>query len=204
MKEFKLQKLDYEYDALEPYIDALTMEIHHSRHHQAYTNNFNAALEDVADIVKDLAAEEIIADVHNLIPEAKRQAIINNGGGYLNHNLFFDILGPDNHQPQGKLAQAIDQEFGSYDNFKEEFKQAAISQFGSGWAWLVVSNGTLQIIKTANQDSPLSLGKTPILGIDVWEHAYYLNYQNKRPEYIDNFFNVIDFKKVNQRYEAAL
>lgn len=204
MKKFELPKLDYSYDALEPYIDALTMEIHHSRHHQAYTDKFNAALEEVEDIVKDLAAEEIIADVKKLILEDKRQAIINNGGGYLNHSLFFDILGPNSSGPQGELLEAINKEFGSFEDFKKEFSDAAVAQFGSGWAWLVVSNGTLQIIKTANQDSPLTLGKEAIMGIDVWEHAYYLNYQNKRPEYIENFFKVINWDKVAARYKKAL
>ncbi|MDH6604107.1 Fe-Mn family superoxide dismutase [Bacilli bacterium PM5-9] len=204
MKKFELPKLDYDYNALEPYIDAKTMEVHHSKHHQTYTNNLNVALEGLEDIVKDLKIEEIIADVEKLIPAEKRQAVINHGGGYLNHNIYFDILGASNHNPSEKMLNAIEKEFGSFDNFKDEFAKAATAQFGSGWAWLVVSNGTLQIVKTSNQDSPLSQNKTPILGIDVWEHAYYLKYQNRRPEYIENFFNVIDWEKVEKRYQEAL
>ncbi|MDF9866930.1 Fe-Mn family superoxide dismutase [Bacilli bacterium PM5-3] len=204
MKKFELPKLDYDYNALEPYIDAKTMEVHHSKHHQTYTNNLNVALEGLEDVVKDLKIEEIIADVEKLIPAEKRQAVINHGGGYLNHNIYFDILGASNHNPSEKMLNAIEKEFGSFDNFKDEFAKAATAQFGSGWAWLVVSNGTLQIVKTSNQDSPLSQNKTPILGIDVWEHAYYLKYQNRRPEYIENFFNVIDWEKVEKRYQEAL
>ncbi|MEG0686893.1 MAG: superoxide dismutase, partial [Erysipelotrichales bacterium] len=135
-----------------------------------------------------------------LIPADKRQAVINNGGGYINHNLYFSILGKANPQPEGKLLELINEAFGSYDGFKEKFAQAGATQFGSGWAWLVVNNGKLEIVKSANQDSPLTQGKTPILGMDVWEHAYYLNYQNKRPEYIENFFKVIDWKKVEALY----
>lgn len=203
MKKFELEKLDYNYDALEPYIDATTMEIHSSKHHQAYANNFNIALEGLEDVVKDLSAEEIIAQVNELIPEEKRQAVINNGGGYINHNLYFDILSLNNPNPEGELLEAINKKFGSFDELKKQLIAAGTTQFGSGWAWLVVNNGELEVVKTANQDSPLTLGKTPILGIDVWEHAYYLNYQNRRPDYLDNFFSVIDWKKVAARYADA-
>ena len=204
MKKFELPKLDYAYDALEPYIDAKTVEIHHSKHHQAYTDKLNVALEGLEDIVRDLSIEEIIADVEKLIPAEKRQAVINNGGGYLNHNIYFDVMGIEHPEPSAELMKAIEEDFGSFENFKKEFADAAIAQFGSGWAWLVVSNGTLQIVKTGNQDSTLADNKTPILGIDVWEHAYYLKYQNRRPEHIENFFNVIDWQKVENRYKEAV
>lgn len=203
MKKFELITLDYNYDALEPYIDAATMEIHHTKHHQAYTNNFNIALEGLEDIVKDLSAEQIIAQVNEIIPQDNKQAIINNGGGYINHNLYFDILSLDNPEPTGELLNAINKKFGSFEELKKLLITAGTTQFGSGWAWLVVNNGELEVVKTANQDSPLTQGKTPILGIDVWEHAYYLNYQNKRPDYLENFFKVIDWKKVSERFEAA-
>lgn len=204
MRKFELPELKLKYDAFEPYIDTKTIEIHHDRHFKTYTDNFNKALEPVADIVKDLSAEEIIADVNNLIPEEYRQPIINNGGGYLNHKLYFEILGTNSAGPRGTLAKAIDEEFGNYENFKNELTKAALGQFGSGWAFLVVENGTLQIIKTSNQDSPLTMGKKPILLIDVWEHAYYLKYQNKRQEYVENFFNIIDWDYVRELYEKAL
>ncbi len=203
MKEFTLPVLDYKYDALEPMIDAMTMEIHHSRHHQAYTNNFNVALKDVAGI-EDLSAEEIVARIKELIPEEKRQAVMNHGGGYVNHALFFDVIGPNGGGlPTGALLDQINQDFGSFEAFKTLFVQAATAQFGSGWAWLVVVNGHLEVRKSANQDSPLVDGVTPILGIDVWEHAYYLKYQNKRPEYIENFFNVIRWDRVATRFEQV-
>ncbi|MGL4382526.1 MAG: superoxide dismutase [Bacilli bacterium] len=201
--KFELPKLEYNYDALEPHIDALTMEIHHSRHHQAYTNNFNAALEGVAGL-EGLSAQEIIVQVDKLVPADKKQAVINNGGGYINHALFFEILGQNNSKPSSQLAQAIDEAFGSFDQFKEAFTVAATTQFGSGWAWLVVDNGKLSIVKTGNQDSPVSNNQVPILALDVWEHAYYLNYQNKRPDYIANFFNVINWDVVSKKYQDAL
>lgn len=204
MKEFILPVLDYKYTDLEPMIDALTMEIHHSRHHQAYTNNFNVALKEVEGI-EAMSAEEIVQKVQEVIPESKRQAVINHGGGYVNHALFFDVIGPNGGgQPTGKLADKINQDFGSFEAFKELFIQAATTQFGSGWAWLVLNNGRLEVVKTGNQDSPLVQNMVPLLGIDVWEHAYYLQYQNKRPDYIDNFFKVIRWERVEKRYLAAI
>lgn len=204
MKEFTLPVLDYKYTDLEPMIDALTMEIHHSRHHQAYTNNFNVALKDVEGI-DALTAEEIVQRVQELIPESKRQAVINHGGGYVNHALFFDVIGPNGGGlPMGKLADRINQDFGSFEAFKELFVQAATTQFGSGWAWLVLNNSKLEVVKTGNQDSPLMQNMVPLLGIDVWEHAYYLQYQNKRPDYIENFFKAIRWDRVEQRYQAAI
>lgn len=204
MKEFTLPVLDYKYTDLEPMIDALTMEIHHSRHHQAYTNNFNVALKDVEGI-DALTAEEIVQRLQELIPESKRQAVINHGGGYVNHALFFDVIGPNGGGlPMGKLADRINQDFGSFEAFKELFVQAATTQFGSGWAWLVLNNSKLEVVKTGNQDSPLMQNMVPLLGIDVWEHAYYLQYQNKRPDYIENFFKAIRWDRVEQRYQAAI
>ena len=190
---FELPKLNYEYNALEPYIDEETMKIHHTKHHQAYTDNFNKAIGGT-----DKSAEEIIAGL-NEVPEDKRVAVRNNGGGYVNHKLFFSILKKD-VECDGKIMNEINKEFGSFDKFKEEFSNAALTQFGSGWAWLVVSRGKLEIIKTGNQDSPLTEGKKPILGIDVWEHAYYLKYKNKRAEYVENFFKVINWGRVNELY----
>jgi len=190
---FELPKLDYEYNTLEPYIDEETMKIHHSKHHQAYTDNFNKAIGDT-----DQSAEDTIANL-NEISEDKRMAVRNNGGGYVNHKLFFSILRKST-KCQGEILKAINNKFGSFDKFKEEFSNAAKTQFGSGWAWLVVDDGELEIVKTNNQDSPLSYGKKPILCIDVWEHSYYLRYQNRRPEYVENFFHVINWDKVNELY----
>ena len=198
---FELPKLDYNYNALEPFIDEQTMKIHHTKHHQAYTDKLNTALESAPDI-SSKPIEEILSDL-NTVPEDIRAAVINNGGGYYNHNLFWQIMGPDSGgQPQGVLADALEKEFGSFDEFKEKFSDAALTQFGSGWAWLVVKDDKLEITQTSNQDCPLSENAEPILCLDVWEHAYYLKYQNKRPEYIDNFLNVVNWKKVNQLYEA--
>lgn len=197
-----LPELGYAYDALEPHIDALTMEIHHSRHHQAYINNYNAAVsgtefadKDIIHVVKDL----------NSLPENIRTAVQNNGGGDVNHSLFWQVMSPNGGgKPTGELAAAIDAELGGFDTFKEAFSQAAATRFGSGWAWLSVdTSGKLVVESTANQDSPLMHGNTPILGLDVWEHAYYLNYQNKRPDYISAFFNVIDWQEVATRYANA-
>lgn len=194
--EFELKELNYSYDALEPYIDAKTMEIHHSKHHKAYADKFNAAIKDKD--FENKSAEEIVANWKNA-PDDIKMSVRNNGGGYINHNLFWEILKKD--VPfEGEIADAIKSKWGNFDKFKEEFTQAAITQFGSGWAWLVVNNGELEIVKTPNQDTPLTEGKKPILALDVWEHAYYLKYQNKRPEYIENFFNVINWKKVNELY----
>lgn len=198
---YTLPKLSYSYDALEPHIDAQTMEIHHSKHHQAYVNNVNAALEGHSEWQgKDI--EDVIANLGQ-VPETIRMAVRNNGGGHANHSFFWQILKKD--VPfEGKVADAIKAKFGSFDEFKKQFSAAGATRFGSGWAWLVVNNGELEIMSTANQDSPLTEGKTPILGIDVWEHAYYLKYQNRRPDYIGAFFNVIDWKKVDELYGAAM
>lgn len=198
---YKLPELDYAYDALEPHIDARTMEIHHTKHHQAYVNNYNAAVEgtDLAD--KDL--EAVLKDLKS-VPEKIRTAVQNNGGGALNHTLFWQLLGPDKGgAPAGELLQDIETTFGSFDAFKEAFGKAAATRFGSGWAWLIVKDGKLEIVSTANQDTPVSDGATPILGLDVWEHAYYLNYQNRRPDYITAFWNVVNWDKVSELYKDA-
>ncbi len=202
MAKHELPALPYPKDALEPHIDALTMEIHHGRHHQTYVNNLNAALEGHPELAEK-SVEELISDL-NAVPESIRTAVRNNGGGHANHTLFWQIMSPNGGgQPSGALAEAINSTFGSFEQFKEKFTQAALGRFGSGWAWLVVNNGQLEIMSTPNQDSPLMEGKTPILGIDVWEHAYYLKYQNKRPDYVNAFFNVINWDEVAKRYEAA-
>lgn len=199
---YSLPELPYEYDALEPHIDARTMEIHHTKHHQGYTNKVNAALEghDFAD----LEIEEVLRRIDE-VPGDIKQAVINNGGGYANHKLFWTILSPNGGgTPDGDLSEAINDSFGSFDKFKEEFSAAAGSRFGSGWAWLSVDgSGNLVVHSTANQDSPLMDGYTPILGIDVWEHAYYLHYQNRRPDYVSAFWNVINWDQVAENYEAA-
>ncbi|MEX1063527.1 MAG: superoxide dismutase [Balneolaceae bacterium] len=198
---YKLPDLPYEYDALEPVIDAKTMEIHHTKHHQGYTNKLNAALEGHA--FADLPVEEVLKRI-NEVPENKRQAVINNGGGYANHNLFWKILSPDGGgNPSGKLSNAIDSTFGNFDDFKEKFSSASAGQFGSGWGWLCVdSSGNLKVISTPNQDSPYMNGLTPILGLDVWEHAYYLKYQNRRPDYIKSFWDAVDWNRVSENYAA--
>lgn len=197
---YTLPELTYSYDALEPYIDARTMEIHHSKHHQAYVNNVNAALENHPDW-SEKPIEDVIASLDQ-VPESVRAAVRNNGGGHANHSFFWQLLKKD--VPfEGKVAEAIAAKFGSFDEFKKQFATAAATRFGSGWAWLVVSDGELEIMSTANQDSPLSEGKTPILGLDVWEHAYYLNYQNRRPDYIEAFFSIINWEKVNEHFRNA-
>lgn len=196
---FELPKLKYAFDALEPHIDAKTMEIHHDKHHAGYTKKLNDAIQGTDHEGKTI--ENILKNL-----DKSNSAIRNNGGGYYNHNLYWEIMSPDGGgKPEGELAKAIDSKFGSFDAFKEEFSKAATGQFGSGWAWLCVKEGgELEMCSTPNQDNPLmpgiGCGGTPVLGIDVWEHAYYLNYQNKRPEYIDAFFNVIDWKEVSSRY----
>ncbi|WAH35829.1 superoxide dismutase [Alicyclobacillus dauci] len=198
----ELPALPYAFDALEPHIDALTMEIHHDRHHATYVNNLNKAIEGTALASKSI--EDLISDL-NSVPENIRTAVRNNGGGHANHSLFWEILSPNGGgQPTGKIAEAINSAFGSFDKFKEEFAAAATGRFGSGWAWLVVDGGKLAITSTPNQDNPLMDGKKPVLGLDVWEHAYYLKYQNKRPDYIGAFWNVVNWNEVNKRYEAAL
>jgi Fe-Mn family superoxide dismutase len=200
---FELPRLPYDHDALEPYIDARTMEIHHGKHHAAYTTNLNAALGKHSELA-DKSIEDLLKDL-NSIPEDIRAAVRNNGGGYYNHDLFWKMMGPKaGGQPQGALSTAIDAAFGDFDKFKDTFSKAGVTRFGSGWAWLCVkSDGGLEVTSTPNQDSPISDGKTPVLGLDVWEHAYYLKYQNRRPEYIENWWNVVSWDEVTRRFEAA-
>ncbi|MEJ2359550.1 MAG: superoxide dismutase [Deinococcales bacterium] len=200
---FQLPELGYAHDALEPHIDARTMEIHHGKHHAGYTKKLNAALEGHSSL-HGLSAEQILRGIHSL-PADIQTAVRNNGGGYANHALFWQVMGPQGGgQPSGELATAINQTFGGFDAFKQAFAGAAAGRFGSGWAWLVVDAfGRLQVYSTANQDSPLMNGHTPILGLDVWEHAYYLNYQNRRPDYIEAFWNVVNWDKVAENYAKA-
>ena len=198
---FELPKLPYAEDALEPYIDAQTMNIHHTKHHQTYINNLNAAIEKHSELA-DKSLEDLLMDL-NAVPEDIRTAVRNNGGGTWNHNMFWEILGPKmGGSPSGELTQALESAFGSFDAFKEEFTKAATTRFGSGWAWLVKKGEGLAVVSTANQDNPLSDGATPILGLDVWEHAYYLKYQNRRPEYISNWWNVVNWNAVAERYNT--
>ncbi|WP_148630154.1 superoxide dismutase [Bacillus sp. E214] len=199
---YSLPQLPYEYDALEPHIDKETMNIHHTKHHNTYVTNLNNALEGQETLAAK-SLEDLLADIDS-VPENIRTAVRNNGGGHANHTLFWNILSPNGGgQPEGELADALTAKFGSFENFKEEFAKAATTRFGSGWAWLTVKDGELELSSTANQDSPLMEGKTPILGLDVWEHAYYLNYQNRRPEYINSFWNVVNWDEVSKRYAAA-
>lgn len=197
----ELPKLPYEYSALEPYIDAQTMEIHYSKHHQAYVDKLNAALEKYPEL-QEKSIRELIENL-DAIPEDIRTAVRNNGGGHLNHSMFWSMMRNDSQKPEGEVLEAINRKFGSMEEFKTKFSEAAATRFGSGWAWLVVKNGELEVMSTANQDNPVSEGYEPILGLDVWEHAYYLKYQNKRPEYIENWFNVINWEQVTKFYEAA-
>ena len=197
---FTLPKIEYAYDALEPFIDARTMEIHHTKHHQTYVDKLNAAVKGKAAL-EALAVEQLVRDL-NQVPETIRTAVRNHGGGHANHSFFWPTL-KKGVKAVGPAVDAITKKFGSFDKFKEEFSTAAALLFGSGWAWLVVNRGELEIATTPNQDSPLSQGKTPILGIDVWEHAYYLSYQNRRPDYIAAFFNVINWDKVNEHFKAG-
>ena len=196
---FELPKLQYAYNALEPHIDAKTMEIHHSKHHNGYTNNLNNAIEGT-----DLEGKSIEYILQNC---SNNPGLRNNAGGFWNHNLFWEVISPNGGgEPQGDLAQAINSKFESFSNFKTLFSKAAATRFGSGWAWLCMVNGELEICSTANQDNPLmgsGRGGTPILGIDVWEHAYYLNYQNRRPDYIEAFFNLVDWTVVSEKYNAS-
>ncbi|WP_130859206.1 superoxide dismutase [Gracilibacillus phocaeensis] len=205
MANFTLPALSYATDALEPQIDQKTMEIHHGKHHQTYVDKLNAALEGHDEIAnKGLTA--ILADLDS-VPTSIRTAVRNNGGGHFNHTLFWEVIAPGSNatKPEGKLAQAIEETFGSFEQFKEAFTNAATTRFGSGWAWLVVnSDGKLEVTSTPNQDNPISEGKTAILGIDVWEHAYYLNYQNRRPDYIANFYDIINWEVVAEKYAAAV
>jgi Fe-Mn family superoxide dismutase len=196
----KLPALPYAYNALEPYIDEQTMQIHHTKHHQTYVDKLNAALEGYDDLQKK-SAEDLIKDLSS-IPEKIRTAVRNHGGGHVNHSFFWPLLWKE-VDLGGEIADAIKSKFGDYDTFKEKFSNAAALLFGSGWAWLVLNNGELEITTTANQDSPLSQGQIPILGLDVWEHAYYLKYQNRRPEYINAFFNIINWEKVDENFRTA-
>ena len=200
---YKLPDLEYAYDALEPHIDARTMEIHHTKHHQAYITKALAALEGHDDLLA-MPVNELLKNLDS-VPEGKRQAVINNAGGHSNHTLFWQVMGPGGGgAPSGDLAAAIDTAFGSFDSFKEQFANAAATRFGSGWAWLGFDgSGKLHVGSTANQDSPFSFGHLPILGLDVWEHAYYLNYQNRRPDYIKAFWNVVDWSAVGKRFADA-
>lgn len=204
MVKFELPALPYAHDALEPYIDAKTMEIHHGKHHQTYVTKLNGALEGHPDL-QGKSLEALLSDL-DALPAEIRTAVRNNGGGHLNHSLFWEVIAPSKEAsaPEGKLAEAMNDAFGSISSFEQKFADAATTRFGSGWAWLVVnSNNKLEITSTPNQDSPVMEGKTPILGLDVWEHAYYLTYQNRRPEYIENFFNIIDWQTVATKFEAA-
>jgi Fe-Mn family superoxide dismutase len=198
---FTLPPLPYAPDALEPYIDKMTMEIHHGKHHQAYVTNLNKALESAPDLASK-TLPELLANNCAIVPESIRTAVRNNGGGHANHSMFWTILaapaGPA--QPSGALAEVITSSFGSFDAFKEKFNAAATTRFGSGWAWLLSSGGKLEILSTANQDSPLMEGKEPVMGLDVWEHAYYLKYQNRRPEYIGAWWSVVNWKEVEKRF----
>lgn len=197
---FELPKLPYAYDALEPHIDKETMEIHHTKHHNTYVTKLNDAVKGTD--LESKSIEDIVKNL-NSVPDDIRTAVQNNGGGHYNHSLFWELLTPNASEPSGEVVDAISSTFGSLDKFKEEFAAAAAGRFGSGWAWLVVDNGELAIVSTPNQDNPISEGKLPILGLDVWEHAYYLNYQNRRPDYINAFWNVVNWGKVNELYQAA-
>ena len=199
---FQLPPLPYPNDALEPTIDARTMEIHHDKHHQAYVTNLNNDIAGQANLAA-MSAEDLVRNI-NSVPENIRTAVRNNGGGHVNHTLFWQIMQPGgSNRPSGKLAQAIDQTFGSFDAFKTKFSDAAKGRFGSGWAWLVQDgSGKLQVYSTANQDSPLMDGHTPLLGLDVWEHAYYLKYQNRRPDYVEVWWNVVNWDEVGRRYHG--
>jgi superoxide dismutase, Fe-Mn family len=198
---FTLPKLPYAYDALEPHIDAKTMEIHHSKHHQAYITNATNALKDQPALQK-MSAEQMLRDL-SALPESVRTTLRNNVGGHVNHAFFWQVLAPKSSAPRGQLADALTKTFGSFDAFKTQFADAATKRFGSGWAWLTSKDGKLAITSTANQDSPLSDGATPLLGLDVWEHAYYLKYQNRRPDYITAFWNVVNWEQVAANLKAA-
>lgn len=200
---FTLPELNYAYDALEPHIDTLTMETHHSKHHKAYVDNLNKALEGQAEW-EGKCIEEILKSLDKL-PEAIRGAVRNNGGGHYNHTMFWEIMAPSGERkPVGELAKKIDETFGSFEKFQEEFKKAALTRFGSGWAWLVLeADGKLAVVSTPNQDNPISEGKRVVFGIDVWEHAYYLKYMNKRPDYVDAWWNVLDWKVIEEKYQKV-
>jgi superoxide dismutase, Fe-Mn family len=198
---YEVPPLPYDYDALEPHIDEATMRVHHDKHHQAYVDKANGALEGTE--WADRPIEEVIANLAQL-PDDKRGVVRNNGGGHLNHSLFWESMSPDGGgQPDGELGQAIDAAFGSFDDFKAKLKDAGVNQFGSGWAWLVHDGSGLAVVSTPNQDNPITDAKTPLVGVDVWEHAYYLKYQNRRPDYIDAWWNTINWDKIAERYAAA-
>lgn len=195
---FTLPKLPYEYNALEPYIDEGTMRIHHTKHHQTYIDKLNTALENHPDL-QAKTIEDLVKDIDKL-PKEIQESVRNNGGGHLNHSIFWKLMAPDQPgEPSGKIAQSIDNVFGSFSNFQIKFAEAAVNRFGSGWVWLVDNNGKLEITSTPNQDSPMSIGQKPVLALDVWEHAYYLKYQNRRPEYIDAWWNVVNWQEVEKR-----
>lgn len=198
---YSVPPLPYPYEALEPHIDKLTMEIHHDKHHQAYVDKVNAALAGTP--LQDAAIEDVLRDLSQ-VPEDKRTAVRNNGGGHYNHTLFWESMSPSGGgEPSGALADAISSTFGSFSDFQAKLKEAGVNQFGSGWSWLVHDGSGLAVVGTPNQDNPISDGKTPLLGVDVWEHAYYLKYQNKRPDYIDAWWNTVDWSKVAERFAAA-
>ncbi|MCI0746074.1 MAG: superoxide dismutase [Verrucomicrobia subdivision 3 bacterium] len=199
---YELPPLPYPKEALEPHIDAQTMEIHHGKHHNAYVTNLNKAIAGKADLEKK-SIEDLISNL-NAVPEDIRTAVRNNGGGHANHSMFWKIMGPNaGGKPSGRLAEDINATFGSFDAFKEKFEAGGVGRFGSGWVWLVVKSGKLEITSTANQDSPIMEGIKPVLGCDVWEHAYYLKYQNRRPDYLKAWWNVVNWNEVNKYYEAA-
>ena len=198
---YEVPPLPYDYEALEPHIDEATMKLHHDKHHQAYVDKVNAALEGTD--LADKPIEDVIRDL-SAVPEDKRTAVRNNGGGHYNHSLFWEWMSPDGGgEPDGPLRGAIDSAFGSFDDFKTKVKETGVGQFGSGWAWLVHDGSGLAVVGSANQDNPISKGQTPLLGVDVLEHAYYLKYQNKRPDYIDAWWNTVDWDKVGERYDAV-
>jgi superoxide dismutase, Fe-Mn family len=196
---FELPKLPYAYEALEPFIDAQTMTLHHTKHHQTYVTNLNGAIEKRPELAS-WSLDDLVARLAE-VPEDVRGVVRNHGGGTLNHNIFWEVMAPNaGGQPSGALATAIESDFGGFDNFKAEFEKAAIGRFGSGWAWLAKQGGKLVVVSTANQDNPLTDGLTPLMGIDVWEHAYYLKYQNRRPEYVSNWWNVVNWDEVARRF----
>ena len=199
---FTLPTLPYAPEVLEPHIDKTTMEIHHGKHHNAYVTNLNKALESAPDLASK-TIEELLANNCAIVPENIRAAVRNNGGGHINHSMFWKIMGPKGGAPIGNVAQAINATFGSFDAFKEKMNQAGITRFGSGWAWLVKAGGKVDIYSTANQDSPVMEGKYPVMGVDVWEHAYYLKYQNRRPDYLNAWWNVVNWQEVETRFNAA-
>ncbi len=198
---YSVPPLPYAYDALEPHIDKATMEFHHDKHHQAYVDKVNAALEGTA--LADTPIEDVLKDLGQ-VPQDKLGAVKNNGGGHYNHTLFWESMSPDGGgEPSGELGEAIASAFGSFADFKAKVKETGVNQFGSGWSWLVLDGGNLAVLGSANQDNPISDGKTPLLGVDVWEHAYYLKYQNRRPDYLDAWWNTVDWSKVAERFAAA-